>query len=110
MGNLTYNAAFRKQQKVSYRGLDDNQKKYIKAKELYEQMEKTLNFFYSHCKRNQNGVVDFESLSSEELDAFEWWNKQKDKAFSKMSKLENIIDVDFTLNLFLQINTHSMSF
>jgi hypothetical protein len=31
VGNITYQKAYRKQQKKSYRGLTDNQRKYIKA-------------------------------------------------------------------------------
>ena len=110
MGSITYQKAFRKQLKTSYKGLDDNQKKYIKAKEKFEQMDKALNYFYSHCKRLNNNAVDWDSLTDKELDNFEYWNKEKDKALSVMNKLETIIDVDYTLSYFLQINTHSMSF
>ena len=110
MSSLAYQKAFRKQQKVSYKHLDENQKKYIKAKEKYEQMDKGLNHFYLHCKRLENGNVDWNSLTDEELDVFEFLNKEKDKAFAKMSKLESIIDVEYTLNVFLQTNTHSISF
>lgn len=110
MGNIAYQKAFRSQLKKSYKGLDDNQKKYIKAKERFEQMDKSLNYFYSHCNRLTNGAVDWDSLTENELDNFEFWNKEKDKALAIMNKLENIIDVDYTLTYFLQINTHSMSF
>lgn len=110
MGNLTYIRAFQKQQKISYKGLSVNQKKYIKAKEKFEQMDKALISFYSSAKRTLNGAVDFSNLSDDELNAFEFWNKEKEKALKCMDRLENEIDVDDTLNLFLQINTHSMSF
>ncbi len=110
MGNLAYQKAFQRQQKVSYKNLDENQKKYIKAKEKFEQMDKALNYFYSHCKRLYNNAVDWNALTDEELDAFEFWNKEKDKALAIMNKLEDIIDIDYTLNVFLQANTHSMSF
>lgn len=52
MGNIAYIKAFQKQQKVSYKGLNDAQKKYIKAKEKFEQMDKALNSFYSSAKKN----------------------------------------------------------
>lgn len=110
MGSLIYQKAFRKQLKKTYKGLDKQQRKYIKAKERFDQMDKGLNYFYSHCKRTENGAVDWDSLTESELDTFEWQNKEKNRALSVMNKLENVIDVDFTLNLFLQINTHSMSF
>lgn len=95
---------------MSYKGLNDAQKRYIKAKEKFEQMDKALNSFYSSAKRNPNGSIDFVNLSDDELDAFEFWNKEKDKAMKCMDRLEEVIDLDYTLNLFLQLNTHSMSF
>lgn len=110
MGTLAYQKAFRKQLRTSYKGLDKNQLKYIKAKEKFEQMDKGLNYFYSHCKRLSNGAVDWSALTDKELDYFEFLNKEKEKALSVMGKLENIIDVDDTLTYFCQINTHSMSF
>ena len=110
MGNLQYQKASAKQMKKTYKGLDDKQKRYIKAKERYEEYDKALAYFYSHCKRNANGAVDFENMSEAELDKFEEYNKEKNKAFRAMSRLEEQIDVGYTLSLFLQINTHSMSF
>lgn len=110
MGNLNYQKAFQKQQKVSYKNLDKNQIQYLKAKEKFEQMDKALNYFYKHCKRLESNAVNWSVLTEEELDMFEFWNKEKDKALVIMNKLEDIIDVDYTLNVFRQINTHSMSF
>lgn len=110
MGNIAYQKAFRKQQKMSYKGLTKQQKEYIKAKESFEQCDKDLNRFYRTAKRNVNGMVDFENMEKSELDFFDYLNRTKDKAMIKMIKLEGIIDVDKTLNIFLQINTHSMSF
>lgn len=110
MGNITCQKVGRQQCKKTYKYLDENQKRYIKSKEKYEQMDKALNYFYSHCKRKSNGAVDWDSLADEELDLFEQWNKAKNKAFSAMSRLEDIIDVDYTLYLFMQTNLHSESF
>lgn len=108
--NIRLQAVAARQLKISYKGLDDKQKRYIKAKERYEQYDKALAYFYSHCKRTTNGAVDFENMTEAELDKFEEYNKEKNKAFRAMSRLEEQIDVDYTLSLFLQINTHSMSF
>lgn len=110
MGNITYQKAFRKQQKKLYRGLTDNQRKYIKAKERKDQMDKALTSFYSQAQRTETGAVDFEHMTYNELDIFDFWNKEKEKAMRTMNRLENIIDVNYTLNVFQQINTHSMSF
>lgn len=89
MENIAYIKAFQKQQKISYKGLNDAPKKYIKAKEKFEQMDKALNSFYSSVKRNPNGSVDFANLSNDELDAFNFWNKEKEKALKCMDRLEN---------------------
>ena len=110
MGNLAYVRAFSKQQKTSYANLTEPQKRYIKAKEQYEQADKYLSWFYSNCKRTETGAVDFESMTDSELDTFEQVNKNKEKAVRVMSKLEDQIDVEYTLSVFLQTNTHSMSF
>ena len=110
MGNIAYQRAFNKQQKKSYKGLTEEQKKYIKAKESYDLADKELNRFYSTCSRKDNGNVDFENMEESELDLFEHLNRTKDKSYKTMSKLTKIIDTDYTLNIFMQINTHSMSF
>lgn len=110
MGNIAYQRAFNKQQKKSYKGLTEEQKKYIKAKEYYDLADKELNRFYSTCKRKESGSVDFENMEESELDLFEHLNKTKDKAYKTMSKISEIIDTDYTLNIFMQLNTHSMSF
>lgn len=110
MGTLAYQVAFRKQMKTSYKGLNPKEKKYIKAKEKFEDMDKALNSFYAHCARTKTGAVDFENMSEEELNHFEYWNKEKEKAMRTMDNLENEIDVEYTLSVFLQINTHSVSF
>ena len=110
MSNIAYQKAFQRQQKKSYRLLNEKQKKYIKAKEKFEQMDKGLNDFYSSANRLSKGAVDFQNMTEDRLDYFNWLNKEKQKAMNVMDKLEKEIDVDYTLNIFLQINTHSMSF
>ncbi|WP_313069846.1 hypothetical protein [Lacrimispora sp.] len=110
MGSITYQKAFRRQQKKTYKGLTKEQKEYVKVKEAFEQYGKDLNDFFRTAKRKESGAVDFENLESSELDYFEHIYKSKEKAAKKMNKLESVIDVDSTLNIFLQLNTHSMSF
>lgn len=110
MGNLAYQRAFSKQQKKSYKGLTEEQRKYIKAKESYDLADKELNRFYSTVKRKESGSVDFDNMEEANLDLFEYLNKMQNKAYKTMNKLANIIDVDYTFNVYLQINTHSMSF
>lgn len=110
MGNIAYEKAFRKQLKKSYKGLTAKQKAYVKAKESFEQADKELNRFYSTVKRTEYGAVDFASLDGATLDWFTAVNKNKDKALKHMGRLEEEIDVNYTLMVYQQINTHSMSF
>ena len=110
VGNLQYQKAYRKQQKTTYKGLTTEQKRYIKAKERYTEMDKALAWFYSRCKRTETGAVDWNVLTEREIDDFEFWNKEKDKAYRQMSRLAEVIDTDLAETVFLQINTHSASF
>lgn len=110
MGNIAYEKAFRKQLKKTYKGLTDEQKQYVKAKERFEQSDKDLNRFYRTAKRNINGAVDFENMSELDLNLFTQLNQIKESAMKVMEKISEQIDVDYTLNVYMEINTHSMSF
>ena len=97
--------------KTTYKGLTTEQKKYIKAYELYQQTDKELADFYKYAKRNKSGCVDFDNMDESELDLFELLNKRHDKAYKTMSKLEdNGLNTDDVLNLHNAYNTHSVSF
>lgn len=110
MGNLTYVKASMKQQKKTCKGLTKEQKDYIKAKEAFEQADKELGVFWRVAPRDENGAVDFKHLDETTLNWFDYIVKIKDKAMDRMHKLEEQIDVDYTLTVYQQINTHSMSF
>lgn len=94
----------------SYKGLTDEEKKYIQLKEKFDIIDKDYNNFYKTAPRNHNGCVDWCQLSEKEMNYFDYLYKQHEKMLSKMSNLEDAIDVDYALNIFLQINTHSQSF
>lgn len=96
--------------KVSYKGLTADQKKYVKAVERHRLMDKQLTSFYRKCRRTVYGAVDFVNMTDEELDLFEYLNKENERALKTMSQLEGKIDVNYTLSVFRQINTHSASF
>lgn len=111
MSSLQYQKAFRKQQKTKYKGLTPEQKQYIKAEEERRITDKGLNDFYAHAPRNNNGAVNWNALTEQQLDYFEQLNRQHNKAVRTMSRLEDGgLDGDYTLKIFMQINTHSMSF
>lgn len=111
MGTLQYQRVFRKQQKTSYKGLTPEQRRYVKAEEVRRITDKGLNDFYAHVPRFANGAVDWNALNEQQLDYFEEINKRHEKAINTMSRLEdNGLDGDYALNVFMQINTHSMSF
>lgn len=111
MGSLQYQKAFKKQLKTTYKCLTPEQKRYVKAEEERRITDKALSDFYAHAPRLQNGAVDWQSLTEQQLDYFEEINKRHEKSIRTMSRLEeNGLDSDYTLNVFIQINTHSMSF
>lgn len=111
MGNLQYQRAFRQQQKTTYKGLTPEQKRYVKAEEERRITDKALGDFYAHAPRNNNGAVDWGALTEQQIDYFDEINKRHEKAVRTMSRLEsNGLDGDYALNVFMQINTHSMSF
>ena len=109
--NIRYKKVCEKQNKrKSYKGLTEDEKKYIKIKEKYDLIDKDYNDFYKTAPRNSNGAVDWKKLSEKELDIFDYLYKQHEKLLKKLSDLEDKIDVDNALNIFLQVNTHSQSF
>lgn len=111
MNSLQYQRAFRKQQKTTYKGLTPEQKRYVKAEEERRQTDKALNDFYAHAPRLFNCAVDWNLLTEQDKDYFEQIYKRHEKAIKTMSRLEsNGLDGDYTLNLFLQLNNHSVSF
>lgn len=111
MGNLQYQKAFRKQLKTTYKGLTPEQKRYAKSEEERRITDKDLTDFYAHAPRLDSGAVDWQALTEQQLDYFEQLNKRHERAIRAMSRLEdNGLDGDYALNVFMQINTHSMSF
>lgn len=94
----------------SYKGLTEDEKKYIKLKEKYDLCDKEYNNFYKTTPRSVNGAVDWNKLNEEELDYFDYLYKQHEKLLKKLSNIEDKIDVNNALNIFLQMNTHSQSF
>ena len=53
MGTLAYQKAFRKQLKTSYKGLDKNQLRYIKAKEKLAHCKAIINLCKQHIEKYQ---------------------------------------------------------
>lgn len=109
--NLRYQKTYQKLNKKRYKGLTDEQKKYIKAKEAYEKSEKDMNDFWKTAPRCESGAVDWESMTDLQLDYFEEINKNHERNIKRISKLEESgIDVEYTLNLFRELNCNSVCF
>lgn len=109
--NLRYKkVSERLNKKVRYDGLSKDEVKYIKSKKQYEQIEKDLNNFWDTAPKKQNNSIDWESMSESELDYFYYMYKASEKLLKVLSKLEDKIDVDKTLNIFLQLNCKSASY
>lgn len=108
--NLRFAKADSKLHKITYKGLTPEQKRYIKAREKYKQFDKELSRFWRNCKRTENGQCDFEHMSEQELDYFDYIYKGAEKARKQMEKLSEIVDVESTESIFMQMNVHSYSF
>lgn len=105
-----YERADVRMRKITYKGLTDAEKKYIKAEELRRQYEKELDRFYRTAPRI-NGAVDWDSLDEKTLDCFDHIYKAHEKALAKLSIMEDAgIDGDRAKSIFCQLNTHSASF
>ena len=108
--DIRFAQADNRMRKVSYRNLNPDEKKYIKAREKYQQFDKSLAHFWRTCKRTESGQADFQNMTEDELDYFDYIYKECEKARKQMESLAEKIDVDFALNKFLQTNIHSYSF
>lgn len=96
--------------KVRYDGFNETEIKYIKTVKEYEQIDKELSNFYATCKRKPTGQVDWESMSENELDYFDYIYQKSEKLLKRKSKLEEKINSDEVLRVFVQINLNSVSF
>lgn len=96
--------------KVRYDGLNQDQIKYIKTVKEYEQIDRELNNFYATCKRKSTGQVDWDIMSESELDYFDYIYKKSEKLLKRKSKLEEKINSDEAMRLFVQLNVNSVSF
>lgn len=109
--NLRYAKTCRKLNKERCKGLTDEQKKYIKSKEAYEQSEKAMNDFWKTALRTDSGAVGWESMTDSQLDYFGEINKIHERNIKRISKLEESgIGVEYTLNLFRELNCNSVCF
>lgn len=96
--------------KINYQGLNQLQVKYIKAVKEYERVNKDLDKFYTTCKRNSNGAVDWNSMNDNELDYFDYIYKKSEKLQKIISRYEEKINGDETMRIFLELNCKSVSF
>lgn len=110
--NLRYiKVSERINKKIRYDGFTPKEVKLIKAKKQYEQVDKELNKFWSEAPRIENGHVNWEAISEETLDYFEYIQKQSEKLLKKISNLEDTgINIDKTMKMFVALNCNSVSF
>ena len=108
--NLRLSKSHSIQHKLSYNGLSDIEKKYIKTLKRQQSIENELDRFYRDVKRLPNGIVDWESLDGCTLNWFTYTNKLNERLVKQLSKFDDLIDTDATYNYFRQINTKSESF
>lgn len=97
--------------RVRYDGLTEDQIKFIKTKNEYDLIEKSMNEFWRNAPRLPTSQVDWNSMNEQELDYFEYINKKQEKLFNRMSRLEDKgVSPEDTMNLFMMLNTYSVSF
>lgn len=109
--NLRYQKADKAWRKKSYKGLSEDQKRMIKLTEKYEQLDKDLNYFWQTAPRNINGAVDWDNCTTEQLEYFEYINKDLEKTLKAITKMEDkgIMQED-CMRVFMQLNTKSVCF
>jgi len=109
--NLRYNKTDRAWRKKSYKGLTDDQKRMVKLTERHKQLEKDLNYFWQTAPRNINGAVDWGNCTKEQLDYFEYINKDKERTFKSILRMEEKgITQEDSMKIFIQLNTKSVCF
>lgn len=99
------------QNRTRYDGFNKNEIVLIKTKKEFEEVERELNKFWRDAPRNENNVVDWDSLSEQKLDWFEYIYKKHEKLSSKLSKIEEKgLDLDDIMYRFMILNVNSVSF
>jgi hypothetical protein len=97
--------------KVRYDGFSKEEITLIKIQKKLDQVNKDLNTFWADAPRNKNGAVDWDSMTEETLDYFDFITKEQEKLSKKISKFEDKgFDLDKIMNLFMQLNVRSASF
>jgi hypothetical protein len=96
--------------KTTYKGLTEQEVKYVKTVRQHQQIEKDLNYFYATCKRTETGQVDWDSMDDKELDYFDYIYKLSERLYKRKSNMEEKFDGDKVMKSFLQINNRSISF
>jgi hypothetical protein len=97
--------------KVRYDGFSQDEITIIKTKKKLDQAEKELSYFWANAPRMNNNNVDWDRMTEQELDHFEYIYKQQERLLKKMSKFEDKgFKIDKILNLFMKLNITSASY
>ena len=96
--------------KINYGGFNELEIKYIKTVKDYEQTSRELDNFYAICKRKPTNQVDWDNMSEEDLDYFDYIYKKSEKLLKRKSKLEEKVNGDKVMEIFVQLNINSVSF
>ena len=103
--------ASRIDKKVRYDGFTEEEIKIIKTHEKYEYFEKELNNFWANAPRKDNGAVDWNHMSENELSMFEHINSNKEKCLKKIIKYEEKgFEVEKILDMFVKLNIRSVCY
>lgn len=102
-------AAHNKSLKPVYKHLTSKQKAIVKLKKRLERLDKDLHGykgFYATCPRDSKGAVDWDNMTSEDLDYFERINKEYDK----ISAAYNKIDLNDSLDALKMFNATQFNY
>lgn len=110
---IRLNKVAQRQNKPTYKYLTDTQRKIVKAVERQRQTDKDMSKFYVIATKkyplHAHGGINFEIMSTDELDCFDRIYKAHERACKALHKF-NDCEIDGAMNIFTQTNLHSTSF
>lgn len=101
----------RMNKKVRYDGFSQDEILIIKTKKKLDHAEREMNDFWKNAPRKDNRSVNWDRMTEQELDHFEYIQSQQDRLLRRMNKFEDQgFEIDKIMNLFMKLNITSASY